>query len=307
MINNIITAFNKLTGKNVPLLSDAMKNVAGIAEKTISDSQKKISELETAKLAHTKRTKEQEIEMQKAAEKAKQEEAKKSTDMSMQVDAENFAKKMEVKAAQNEAEKTMRQEANQEEVEAERIKNEQIKAAQEELFKAKLQFMQDGLSTTQTMLGDLQTVFKNAGKESRELAKMMKALAIAEATINSFRAFNNALASPLPWPLPQIAAGLALGAGLAKVAAIASTPIPSAQTGGQFTVPDTPATRNDRAAVMASAGETVTVSPRGEGSGKDMYVNIELAEGVLFRAVQRGIDTGKINISSRNIGRAVFA
>lgn len=306
MINNIIGAFNRLTGKNVPMLSDAMDTVSKEAEKIIGQSQNRIKELEAAKAAHTAKVKAQEIEMHKAAEKAKQEESVKASQTAAAMDAENFTTKMATKASQFEQEKAAKIAENEEMINLEKEKAAAIAAQEKALFDMKVQFMQESLGNTQSMLGDLQTVFKNAGKESRELAQMMKAVSIAEATINTYVAFNKALAA-FPPPLSYVAAGITLAAGLAKVAAIASTPIPSAQTGGQFTVPDTPATRNDRAAVMASAGETVTVTPRGESSAKDIHVNVELAEGVLFRAVQRGIDTGKINVSSRNIGRAVFA
>jgi hypothetical protein len=306
MINNIITAFNRLTGKNVPMLTDVMANVTAAAENTIANSQNRIKELENAKLAHYEKVKNQEIEMRKAAEKAKEEETKKGNEKINAADTENFNNKMAAKAQQNAIEKEMNQQKVNEELKLEKEKLDLISSWHKMESEQRIQFLQSGIDSTKSMLSDLQTVFKNAGKESRELAQMMKAVSIAEATINSYMAFTKALAA-FPPPFNYIAAGITLAAGLAKVTAIASTPIPSAQTGGQFTVPDTPATRNDRAAVMASAGETVTVSPRGESSGKDMYVNIELADGVLFRAVQRGIDTGKINISSRNIGRAVFA
>jgi len=36
-------------------------------------------------------------------------------------------------------------------------------------------------------------------------------------------------------------------------------------------------------------------------------VNIDVGENNLFRIIQRGINTGKIDISRRNVGRGVFA
>jgi hypothetical protein len=60
---------------------------------------------------------------------------------------------------------------------------------------------------------------------------------------------------------------------------------------------------------MASAGENVQITPRGEEpSGRgDTVVNIDVGENNLFRFIQRGINTGKIDISRRNVGRGVFA
>lgn len=182
-----------------------------------------------------------------------------------------------------------------------------IVAEEKRIMAARVAFGQQMISNTGEMLRDLQTTFKNAGKESRTLAYAMKGVAMAEAAINSYLAFTKALAA-FPPPFNYIAAGITLAAGLAKQAAIASTPIPSAQTGIQdYRVPDVRANRNDRAAVMASAGEQVTVTPRGEGSGGTTEINIRLDEEVLFRAVTKGIRTGRIDISNRNLGAGVFA
>jgi hypothetical protein len=167
------------------------------------------------------------------------------------------------------------------------------------------------LSTASDMVADLQTVFRNAGAESRGLALLFKGLAIAQATISSYTAFaavleNKYLAAL--YPANMIAAGLTLAAGLAKVAAIATTPIPSAETGiSNYTVPDIRSNQRDGAAVMASAGESVTVSPRGEEAGLTQQINMQIGEDVIFRVVRKGIATGKIDISNRNIGKGVFA
>ena len=151
---------------------------------------------------------------------------------------------------------------------------EEIRKQQTARMQASMQYVATQMSTTKGMLADLQTVFKNAGKESRELARMMKAVSVAEATINTMLAFTKALAAFKP-PFNYIAAGVTLAAGMAKVAAIASTPIPSAQTGIEYTVPDM-TTRNDRAAVMASAGETVSVTPRSGLQASGRYVDINI-------------------------------
>lgn len=181
-----------------------------------------------------------------------------------------------------------------------------IVAEEKRIMASKVAFGQQMISTTGEMLRDLQTVMKNAGKESRALAYGMKGVAMAEAAINSYLAFTKALAA-FPPPFNYIAAGITLAAGLAKQAAIASTPIPSAQTGIQdYRVPDVRSTRNDRAAVMASAGEQVTVTPRGEDSGGRTEINIKIEEDAIFRVVTKGIKTGRIDISNRNLGSGVF-
>jgi hypothetical protein len=180
-----------------------------------------------------------------------------------------------------------------------------IQAEERKMFNTKIQFMQHSISATSDMLADLQTVYKNVGKESRELAILAKAVVIAEATMNSYLAFTKALAS-FPPPMNYIAAGITLAAGLAKVAAIATTPIPTAQTGGSFTVPDTPQGRNDRTGVMVSPGETVNVAPRGEEMSKEIHVNVYMNEEVVFKTVQKGINIGQIDVNDKNVGRGVF-
>lgn len=62
-----------------------------------------------------------------------------------------------------------------------------------------------------------------------------KAASIAQATMNSYEAFTNALNTPLPAPFPQIAAASALASGLAAVRNIVQTPVPNKFPGGGAT------------------------------------------------------------------------
>ena len=262
------------------------------------------------------------------AEKARQEATKQGLNEVVQAEAQNnnqrlenmvqfFEQKAEVEGInaeerlewlqqQNEVIKNMETMNNEEKLMAEKALRIATENEQRKLSQARIQFAQDALSTTGAMLTDLQTVFKNAGKESRGLAIALKAIAMAEAGINSYLAFTKALAA-YPPPFNYIAAGITLAAGLAKQAAIGSTPIPSAETGlSNFTVPETRGTRNDGAAVMAQGGETVSVTPRGEDASQTTDIRIQIEEETIFRVVQRGIRTGKINVSNRNLGAGVF-
>jgi hypothetical protein len=137
------------------------------------------------------------------------------------------------------------------------------------------------------MFDDLATVMENAGKSGRKFAVAARAIAIAEAVISAHLAAAKSLAE-FPWPFNLIAAGVSYAAGAARVAAISSTKIPSAQTGGEFTIPDTPATRNDGARLAVQGGEQVSVTPRGESSGKTTEVNIQIGEYQLFKVIQKG-------------------
>jgi hypothetical protein len=58
---------------------------------------------------------------------------------------------------------------------------------------------------------------------------------------------------------------------------------------------------------MASGGENVSITPRGEGGKRQTVVNVQFDKFKIFQLVQEGVDTGQINVSDRNIGTAVFA
>jgi len=88
------------------------------------------------------------------------------------------------------------------------------------------QFAEARVALAQTGLNVIGEIF---GRESAA----GKAAAIASATIDTYKAFTNALANtPLPPPGPQIAAGLTLASGFAQVRNILSTPIPNGFGGG---------------------------------------------------------------------------
>ncbi len=172
---------------------------------------------------------------------------------------------------------------------------------------SQVQWGQQLLGTTGSMISDLQTIMTNAGKKSHELAVAGKAIAMAQAIVNTSLAFTKSLAA-FPYPFNLIAAGITAAAGAAQVGAIASTPIPKAETGlTNYTVPDIRANRNDGASVMAQAGEEVTVTPRGESGNGLTNININVSEQTIFSIVAKGIKTGQIDLNSKNVGRGVFA
>lgn len=167
------------------------------------------------------------------------------------------------------------------------------------------------IDVTAGLVNNLQVIMKNAGKNSYALAVAMKGVAIAQATIQSYLAGVQVLADPFfigrPWER-LIAKGVMIASGLGAVGAIASTPIPSAETGlTNYTVPDIRSNRNDGAAVMAQGGEEVSITPRGESSSNLTNIDISISEQAIFNIVARGIKTGQINLNNKNVGRGVFA
>ena len=215
--------------------------------------------------------------------------------------------KIEFLRRQSETIKSIDFKTNEQRLNAEKGLQEAIKKEQIRAMESKLIFAGDSLSLVGGMMSDVQKIMKNAGKESYAVAVVMKGIAMAEAGINSALAFTKALAS-IPYPLNFVAAGLTFAAGIAKQVAIATTSIPSAETGlSNYTVPDSRTNKFDGAAVMAQGGETVDISPRGQGNKKDLTVNIQIADQTIYKVVQTGIDTGQINVTDKNIGNGVFA
>jgi len=102
--------------------------------------------------------------------------------------------------------------------------------------------------------------FDAVGQHSRGAALFGRAIAIAEAAINTSLAVTKALSSAAP-PFNFIQAGIVATAGAAQVAQIVSTMIPSKETGGRFIVPQS---RNvDDKLFRFNGGEEVEVKTRG--------------------------------------------
>ena len=105
---------------------------------------------------------------------------------------------------------------------------EQNRAAAE----ASLQISSDLFGSVSDLAGSLMDAGLAKSKEGlRALFGVQQAAAVAQAAINTALAVSNALALPLPPPLPQIAAVAAGIAGAAQVAAITSTAPPSFRSG----------------------------------------------------------------------------
>jgi hypothetical protein len=88
-----------------------------------------------------------------------------------------------------------------------------------------------GSKLTDSMLGQLGTQFAGVQASNKKMFAAQKAFRIANAIQTTYDAAGNALASPYPWPLPQVFAATAIAAGLANVAQIRSTSF----DGGGFT------------------------------------------------------------------------
>ena len=89
------------------------------------------------------------------------------------------------------------------------------------------------LSSTASILGSMSSIFGEFAGDSVEAAIAEKALASAQAAINSYLAYTQVLASTsIPVPAKPFVAASVLASGLAQQASILSTEIPSYADGG---------------------------------------------------------------------------
>ena len=101
-----------------------------------------------------------------------------------------------------------------------------------------------------------------AGKENRAAVILSRGLAIAEAAINTAVGITRAWRE-LPYFLALPATIGIAAQGAAQSIAIASAPIPSAETGRHFIVPDVSPRRVDGVSMPVNPGEEVNITPRG--------------------------------------------
>ena len=116
-------------------------------------------------------------------------------------------------------------------------------------------------------------------------------------------------ASPLTLGLPWSA--LIAAKGIAEGIAVNSQALPSAQTGTGalgIQIPDSgQSSRADTVGVMASPGETVSVTPRGEDPKFNLTTVVEIGRETLFRVINQGIQSGEVRITTNNIQGGAIA
>jgi hypothetical protein len=139
-----------------------------------------------------------------------------------------------------------------------------------------------------------------ANERMRSAALAQRAVANAEAIVQTYLAANKAFSTGggYPWGLIPMSATIAQG--LANVAKINTTPIPTAETGGSFFIPDL-SPRVDDIALRVSAGEKIDVTPKGmagyEENETKVYQLVWNGK-VLAEAVNDLIDSGDIRFGS---------
>lgn len=185
------------------------------------------------------------------------------------------------------------------------IEEESAKASQRRM-EARFDLMKKTTGGIQNLLGSLIKFQENTKGEYRALLVFQKMLAVAQIAIDTARGVSAALADPTPMPTAlRIAQASAVGLmGVAQGAAVASTPIPSAETGGSFTASMDGIQRTDGTTVKVNPGETLDVTPRSEEPVRETTTTMvmQVNDEVLWESTQRGIDGGVFNFSNANLG-----
>jgi len=130
---------------------------------------------------------------------------------------------------------------------------------------------------------------------AREEAIRGKKIALFEVVINTASAIVAAMPNLALMALAAITGGI-------QAATIHAQPVPTAQTGTgsiPITVPESN-NRGDNVAVMAGAGEQVSVSPRGQGA-QPIHLTVEIDKQVIYDLVTDGNESGEIRITADNI------
>jgi hypothetical protein len=170
----------------------------------------------------------------------------------------------------------------EEKIAIEQACNEAIKKAQEDLTAFTQQQLEMKLSSFSTLFNGFGQLFETLGEKNRGFAIAAKAMASAEAGINTALAFTKALASGFP-PFNFIAAAGVAAAGIAQQVKIISTPIPSAETGGRFIVPNSVGV--DSQIMKVNPGEQVDVTPRGMTSQQESFNFNFIIDGHVFAEI----------------------
>lgn len=127
-----------------------------------------------------------------------------------------------------------------------------------------------------TALGGFSQLFMAAAGSNKRLFEIGKAFAIAEATVNTFKAANQALTAPPGPPFSYIYVAGAIAAGIANVIKITQTKFTAAALGGRFRVPGGSMGVDTGIFPMKLApGELVEVTPSNRAGGAgDSILNI---------------------------------
>ncbi|MCL2157536.1 MAG: hypothetical protein FWH54_05895, partial [Methanobrevibacter sp.] len=156
----------------------------------------------------------------------------------------------------------------EERIAIEEASNNAIQKLQEQQAAAEQILLQNRLQAYSEFFTGFSQLLNVLGEKNRGFAIAGKVLAHAEAGINTALAATKALASgPYPFNIAMMVSTIA--AGVAQQIKIATTPIPSAETGGRFLVPNYAGV--DGGLLKVNKGEVAEITPRGMTGQKESF------------------------------------
>ena len=158
-----------------------------------------------------------------------------------------------------------------------------IESLQEERVRSAKESAKNMLKAYSTFFGGFSKLLGAAGRENRAFFMLSRKMALVQAGINTALAITKTL-STTPWPL-NIPKAIGVGLkGAAQKAKIASSMIPSAETGGRFIVPQSRGV--DSNLMRVNSGEEVSIVPRGMTNNNDGVFNLQLiVDGQVFAEI----------------------
>jgi hypothetical protein len=184
-----------------------------------------------------------------------------------------------------------------------------IKNAQTEhdAMMSKVDNMKFFANAAEKTFGNLITIMKNNEKETKRMANVHKAITLTAIAIDTAGAIMKTMNGPgiVPYSM-RVAQSIAIGAmGLTQAGAVISaqnkSTLPSAETGGSFTIPEMQTHRSDGQLIKVNPGETAQITPRSASSERDTTFQMVLNDEVLWENTQRGIDNGRITFTQANL------
>lgn len=161
------------------------------------------------------------------------------------------------------------------------------------------------LSGTKQFLSDMIAATSTGGKKAFALNKALSianaTIAGAESAVSAFKAGMSIGGALAPVFAATFAAGSLFKTGK-MIGDIAGQKAPSAETGGEFVVPNNRrSTRVDSQSMNVNPGETVNITPRGEEAGGNKTINLIINGRVLASVMQESFDNGQVTITDENI------
>ncbi len=313
-------SYSKSTQENLDAEARLQAQVFQIQRSNFSERKRMKSEEQAlVNEQNAERKKEEDERLRKEAEELKREEEllKKKRDLRNEINLlmEEDDREREILKLEQDAEKLLKEEEdNATRVLIKRKLRQQIKAVndkfdaeEEKTKKEKAQkdidrdkaVAQSKAQVSMDTLGVMADIF---GRESAA----GKALAVAQATMNTYQAATNALANtPAPPPFPQIAAGVAVASGLMQVGKIMNTQEPKKMAQGGL-VGGYGSGTSDSVNARLSRGETV-INAKSTRMFKPLLSAINQAGGGIGFADGGTLDTGSAGMTTGVVKAFVVA